>query len=256
MVNGESMLSIVKKGFLSSGLLLLLLVAIAPASSRPTEVSNTCSGEEDQQCQATIHQDIPCGVYMAPSTIGQANMGVYTGNDLPADVAINFPEIVVPLMFRDWGNHGDNPDGSLWDRYIWEGPVAEIESYQDEDRDASKPIFVPGVGCTVNSMLEMNNIVSTHGSMYDTAGLHRSRDPGAGAFTPYHSSKTVTTEPVRGCYNQNSCSELSLPRSSFFFCCSHVCFRLVALDRFLREQSCLQVTATTGFHGFPEQSLR
>jgi hypothetical protein len=32
---------------------------------------------------------------------------------------------------------------------------------------------------------------STHGSKYDTAGLHRSRDPGSGAFCPYHSSETT-----------------------------------------------------------------
>ena len=57
-----------------------------------------------------------------------------------------------------------------------------------------KQQFVPGVGCTVNSIMDMNNIESTHGSVYDTAGLHRSKDPGSSAFAPYHSAVTDVAE--------------------------------------------------------------
>lgn len=79
----------------------------------------------------------------------------------------------------------------LWDRYIWEGEHMNIETYQDFNRKSSKSVFVPGVGCTVNSVLDMNNINSTHGSIYDQEGLHRSKDPGVGAFAPYHGAKTT-----------------------------------------------------------------
>lgn len=43
----------------------------------------------------------------------------------------------------------------------------------------------------------MANIESTHGSKYDTAGLHRKKDPGVGSFTPYHSSETTITHAVQ-----------------------------------------------------------
>ena len=39
--------------------------------------------------------------------------------------------------------------------------------------------------------MDGRNMESTHDSLYDTAGLHRSKDPGSGAFTPYHSSNTT-----------------------------------------------------------------
>ena len=42
----------------------------------------------------------------------------------------------------------------------------------------------------------MHNIESTHGSTYDTAGLHRSRDPGSGAFCPYHSSLSTASVDI------------------------------------------------------------
>jgi len=55
---------------------------------------------------------------------------------------------------------------------------------------------VPGIGCTINSMLDMNNVESTHGSTYDLAGLHRSKDPGSGAFTPYYNTHTTSVEHI------------------------------------------------------------
>jgi hypothetical protein len=61
------------------------------------------------------------------------------------------------------------------------------------DLDSSKAAFIPGIGCTINSRLDLKNIDSTHGSVYDTAGLHRHKDAGSGAFSPYHSSQTVAT---------------------------------------------------------------
>lgn len=168
---------------------LLLTLPLVAALVVVVNAERTCSAD-DQTCKST--EEPFCGVYMAPSTIGVANMGIYTNMDLNKGDVVNFPEIAVPLLFRDWGYHGPNPDGTLWDRYIWDGPVAAIEPRtNDLDRNECGAVFIPGVGCTVNSRLEMNNIYSTHGSIYDTAGLHRSRDPGAGAFTPYHSSQTT-----------------------------------------------------------------
>mmetsp|Transcript_26183 Transcript_26183/g.54648 ORF Transcript_26183/g.54648 Transcript_26183/m.54648 type:complete len:286 (+) Transcript_26183:894-1751(+) len=43
----------------------------------------------------------------------------------------------------------------------------------------------------------MNNIKSTHGSIYDNAGMHRSKDPGVGSFTSYHSSQTTAVEDIK-----------------------------------------------------------
>lgn len=84
----------------------------------------------------------------------------------------------------------------LWERYVWEGPVTDLDTYTDTNRDDSRAVFVPGIGCTVNSIMDMNNIESTHGSTYDTAGLHRSRDPGSGGFTPYHNSLTTAVTDI------------------------------------------------------------
>eukprot|EP00546_Thalassionema_frauenfeldii_P022189 CAMPEP_0178905078 /NCGR_PEP_ID=MMETSP0786-20121207/6060_1 /TAXON_ID=186022 /ORGANISM="Thalassionema frauenfeldii, Strain CCMP 1798" /LENGTH=562 /DNA_ID=CAMNT_0020576615 /DNA_START=137 /DNA_END=1822 /DNA_ORIENTATION=- len=133
---------------------------------------------------------------MAPSTIAEdANMGIYTAKDLQLDEVVQYPEIAIPLLFRDWATHSNvSEDGVLWDRYIWDHGVASIEpKYTPLKREDKAAVFVPGVGCTINSRLELHNIISTTGSKYDTCGLHRSTDAGAGAFSPYHSSQTVAS---------------------------------------------------------------
>jgi hypothetical protein len=135
---------------------------------------------------------VDCNVYMAPSTLGDTtNLGIYTAKDLKPAEIVNWPEIAIPLLFRSWQDHPpySDGDGKLWDRYIWEGDVANIESYDDTDLSKNKAVFVPGVGCTVNSQMDMSNIHSTHGSVYDTAGVRRD-EPGSGAFSPYHSAVT------------------------------------------------------------------
>jgi hypothetical protein len=44
-----------------------------------------------------------------------SNMGFYTGMDVTKDTIINYPEIVVPLLFRSWGDHPEGySDGVLW----------------------------------------------------------------------------------------------------------------------------------------------
>jgi hypothetical protein len=168
------------------------------SSNNPKKTDTTGVNEEDNHQQQQQQQKPQCTVYMAPSTLGDSvSMGIYTGVDLEPETVIPYPEIAIPLLFREWGDHTPGfHDGVLWDRYIWEGDVVNLESYDDTNRHASKAVFVPGVGCTVNSILDMNNIESTHGSEYDTAGLHRSQDPGSGAFTPYYNSKTVAIDKI------------------------------------------------------------
>ncbi|KAL3940231.1 MAG: hypothetical protein SGBAC_005191 [Bacillariaceae sp.] len=141
---------------------------------------------------------VECGVYMAPSTIGNySNLGIYTGYALRAKAVIRFPEIAIPLLFRNFDQHPPNSlgDGTLWDRYIWGAHVADLDPIDDHDRTLERSVFVPGVGCTVNSMLDLQNIHATAGSVYDTAGVARDH-PAAGSFSPYHSSQTIATREI------------------------------------------------------------
>jgi SET domain len=175
--------------------------ASSSSSSSSTSSSSSSSSLKHNHKQQQ-QQQLECSVYMAPSTLGDTggNMGMYTGIALQPGDVLNYPEIAIPLLFREWGEHPfarGYDDGKIFDNYIWEGSVMEIESYDDLNRQASRAVFVPGIGCTVNSLLDMANVHSTHGSTFDACDLHRSRDAGVGAFSPYHAAKTKVASSNR-----------------------------------------------------------
>jgi hypothetical protein len=151
--------------------------------------TSTCTNANDNNHQ----QRIECGVYMAPSTIGDnSNLGIFAGKHMKKGDQVPYPEILIPLLWRIFGQHPEKSlkDGLLWDRYIWEQHVGEIEPFDDLERSKEKSsCFFPGVGCTVNSMLDLRNIQSVQGSQFDE--IVDRNNPGAGAFTPYHSAPTI-----------------------------------------------------------------
>ena len=68
---------------------------------------------------------------------------------------------------------------------------------QQESSDSEKYVtaFAPGLDAAINCNLALIN-VDKDVPVYDTAGLHRSKDPGAGAITPYHNCSTTVTAYV------------------------------------------------------------
>jgi hypothetical protein len=183
--------------FLCFSVFLRVVAASVPTSvARAREDAN--QGKDDTCPNPPPPPLVECGVFMAPSTLGNnSNLGIFTGIPLREGQVVPYPEIAIPLLFRNFDEHPPNSlgDGTLWDRYIWGAHVANIDPIDDYNRDLERSVFVPGVGCTVNSMLDLYNIDSTSGSKYDTASVPR-HHPAAGSFSPYHSSQTIATREV------------------------------------------------------------
>ena len=53
---------------------------------------------------------------------------LFTAKQRRKGEVLPYPEIAIPLLFRNWDMHPSHAfgDGSLWDRYIWEGDVANL----------------------------------------------------------------------------------------------------------------------------------
>ena len=116
-----------------------LALAVAASTTTATEEEGTCRGttQTDGVCTppsppivvANPQQPAECGLYMAPSTLGEgANLGMYAGTNIAKGVDIQ-QEIAIPLLFRDWEGpsffhqypnvvEGDHDDGALWFRYV------------------------------------------------------------------------------------------------------------------------------------------
>jgi len=115
----------------------------------------TTGNSSDNMASSSYDPVKECSTFMAPSTLGNddTNMGIYTAKPLKRFSIVNYPEINIPLLFREWADHKYVDylfrDGELWDRYIWSGKTADIETYNDRIRNDNRAVFVPGIGCTV-----------------------------------------------------------------------------------------------------------
>jgi hypothetical protein len=90
--------------------LLLSLSLSLWTSTTLVSSAEDCTVEADGS--STCIEQPECGVYMAPSTLGEdTNMGIYTGTTLRKHDVVNFPEIAVPLQFREWGEHKEGFEG-------------------------------------------------------------------------------------------------------------------------------------------------
>jgi len=54
----------------------------------------------------------------------------------------------------------------------------------------------PGFGAAANCFLPLHNVEEWN-PQYDDLGLHRSKDPGAGAFTPWWNRTSTALKPIK-----------------------------------------------------------
>ena len=88
------------------------------------------------------------------------------------------------------------------------GMTAETDS---DDVEA----YCPGLDCAVNCNPALLNVAKST-PMHDEAGLHRSKDPGSGARSPYHNGTTLVTREIPAGgelfkdYGQSTSTDLTL----------------------------------------------
>ena len=124
-----------------------------------------------------------CAVYLAPSTIPNSGYGMFTAIDLPAGTQVGVADITVPFVDIDWhskGHYKDKDYHFLYRNYVWSG-----KSMRMRDIGENIAVMSHGAGALVNSHQGLLNLREGL-PRYDAAGLHRSRDVGTGAFSPYH----------------------------------------------------------------------
>lgn len=119
-----------------------------------------------------------CRYYLAPSSIPNAGWGMFTTTDIDEGETLFQFESVIPLLDVITHNHKD----FVWmlDSYTWQPDTALLQ-FEANNVDA----FIPGIGALPNCFSYLNNVAVFESGAYDDCGLHRRKDPGAGAFS-YH----------------------------------------------------------------------
>jgi hypothetical protein len=127
-----------------------------------------------------------CFMYLAPSTIPGAGLGVFAGSKAYKEGDFVSPgDIVIPIIDQELHHPHDDWE-FLWDEYTWSESIHESLSEEtDQDRGGTITAASLGMGATPNCLLSLVNLVEEDTIELDLANVDSS-SPGSGAFTPYH----------------------------------------------------------------------
>eukprot|EP00978_Attheya_sp_CCMP212_P034506 scaffold144838_cov52-Attheya_sp.AAC.1 len=153
------------------------------------ETSTVCSsdlgGDEKESCKIENANE-QCGLYLAESTIPGAGAGIYAGKHIAEEETIDSGDIGILVV--DERSHD-----TYWyvfhllDSYVWT-PRAMGADFEIDGASESNA-FSLGIGSAVNCWSGWIN-AKVGDVDYDSAGVHRSNNPGAGAFSSYHDRYT------------------------------------------------------------------
>lgn len=142
------------------------------------EADSVSSTTTDNNIQ---HQE--CGIYLAPSTIPGAGLGMFAGRPFKEGDTVTTGDIVIPMVDWKHQNAHISVDQLTFQLYYW--LTFAFPGMPEESADSYA--FSPGAGAALNCHFPLLNVQGYDGATeWSQNGLHRSRDPGVGAFTPYH----------------------------------------------------------------------
>jgi hypothetical protein len=189
----------VTSSFTSPFLLGLVLFSVVSTSAltEHTAQSGTCSGISDQECVGDVgeikwpgaeeeeEEDFPCTLYIAESSIPNAGLGTYTAISMEiGQIAASLGDPLIAHIDVTYEQEGDTD-------YHWAEPFFPFPLF-----DTDFPSLFMDFGATHGHSTLANLKASFKTFKRDSAGLHRFKDPGAGAITMYHDLNWEITENV------------------------------------------------------------
>lgn len=185
-----------------------LLYQDIPVVASVVEVELDLQGEQKQQQEevavdeshhptnANEYDDdvVLCGVWLAPSTIEGAGLGMFAGTDYQTgEELIPGGDSVIAIVDLSHHNHfsRDLYGPFLWDEYTWMASALKMgsEGYSEIN------VASAGFGAAVNCILPIYNVNEWFPVLTDLQ-LHRSKDAGAGAMTAFHQRKSTARRPI------------------------------------------------------------
>ncbi|GAX24545.1 hypothetical protein FisN_4Hh064 [Fistulifera solaris] len=170
--------------------------------------ANAPGDEKHDETESVSTQQAPvCSLYIAESTIPGAGLGMFTGVARKAKEVIWPGDVVNPVVDRKYHQMVLGPetykseDVSLnpLEDYEWLGGAMGIQHETAHPYVWPRFIhaFAPGFTSVLNSHPALFNCDLKSIPKYDINGLHRSKDPGVGAFTPYFGGNHIALEDIQ-----------------------------------------------------------
>eukprot|EP00977_Amphora_coffeiformis_P006114 scaffold1323_cov160-Amphora_coffeaeformis.AAC.19 len=190
-----------------------------PESSYPHKNATKHPPAQKQKDNPLQRQNIEfsneCGLYLAPSTIPGAGLGVFLGNQQISkyDRVIPTGDHTIPIVDRLLFTEADTTSplklvsrSFLPSQYTWKSRTHYVEDLGVED----VTVWSPGITAAANCIMDFINVKiaptqyivpQSHppgiGQQGVPSSFHRQSDPGAGAVTYHHSRHVTARRTIR-----------------------------------------------------------
>eukprot|EP00537_Pseudo-nitzschia_pungens_P017557 CAMPEP_0172410782 /NCGR_PEP_ID=MMETSP1061-20121228/77059_1 /TAXON_ID=37318 /ORGANISM="Pseudo-nitzschia pungens, Strain cf. pungens" /LENGTH=664 /DNA_ID=CAMNT_0013146977 /DNA_START=73 /DNA_END=2067 /DNA_ORIENTATION=+ len=140
-----------------------------------------------------------CGLYLAPSSIPGAGLGMYSGSKKYEQFElVSDSDLMIPTWDLDYHN-GNDAYYHLWDEYTWSTSMFP-GMYDDVEAVSASSTISSGFGAAINCMMPLVNVADEAWDEYSaykltTSGV-ASDSPGAGAFTPMTGRRFEATKAI------------------------------------------------------------
>ena len=156
---------------------------------RATEEKSTCS--EDGTCISPDPSE--CQLYVAPSTIPNSGLGIFTAVPLKANDTIGYGDVILPLIELEF-HQGTEDFFHPFSEYMWDASAFGMEL--ESDVPTLVNAFAPGLDAMMNCNMALINVERGDFVYDDDVGGHRGESPSAGSMTPYHNYKYIAKYDV------------------------------------------------------------
>ena len=186
-----------------------VLVDIAEQSKErnATDVTTTTTTDSSNNGTTCAENNIKsshsnkCRVWVAKSTLPGSGIGMFAGDYLikNGDEMMRAGDHTIPIV--DLALHHPTKDGEepfffMWNEYTWDDVILGGAGSTSLGVQ-SVSIASPGFGAIANSFIDFVNVDEDYPVHSVPQEIHRSKDPGAGAFTYYHSRMSTAMKNIQ-----------------------------------------------------------
>ena len=147
-----------------------------------------CEEEELRNLHDLLDQ---CELFLAESTLDVDELGTFSGIDRNMDEDIGESEIYISIADMN-GNTFEELTNEIWGEELDDAILAFDNLYGGQE-------YVPGLGSLATGYAGLVNAkydFLNNRALSDSAGMHRSRNPGVGGFTNHYNVQFVTSQSI------------------------------------------------------------
>lgn len=154
--------------------------------TKPAVVS-TC------KMQSLTYSPSTCSLYVAPSTIPNAGLGVFTSVPLTKGTVIDEGDVILPLVDLEYYQEYEDTFNPFLN-YLWNAECFGMH-YQAQSPH-STTTFAPGMLSLMNTLLDESTVERGDFEYDSYSGGHRLESPSSGSLTPWFRSQTIASTDI------------------------------------------------------------